>query len=120
MAIKYDDDERGSHAPDPFAAKMDIARRNAENEKLWSPSQKAKAQQLRKLAQAAHCNGGYAYPPNWRETKMAVKVRDARPVLDKLGPGWSALDVFIAANNVKCSRTRASGKPTRTVIYSLK
>ena len=108
------DDERGNGPTDAYAAIMDIKRRNAMNEGNFTQAQKDLAYRIRDLAQAAHITGK-VYAPNFRQTKIAIKVAGYRS-RDKISPEYAALDAVCIANGVTARLTNNN----TTVIYEIK
>lgn len=108
------DDERGNGPADAYAAILDIKRRNAENECNFTQAQKDLAHRIRELAQAAHIYGK-VYTPNFRQTKIAIKVAGYRS-RDKLSAEYAVLDAACIANGVTARLTNNN----TTIIYEIK
>ena len=108
------DDERGTGPTNAYAAVLDIARRNAANEHNFTAAQKDLAYRVRELAQAAHIFGK-VYSPNFRQTKIAVKVEGYRS-RDRLSTEYSKLDAVCIANNITARLTNNN----TTIIYEIK
>jgi hypothetical protein len=107
-------DERGTGPVNAYAAILDIKRRNAENAVNFTQAQKDLARRIRELAQAAHIFGK-VYTPNFRQTKIAIKVAGYRS-RDKLSAEYEALDAVCIANGVTARLTNNN----TTVIYEIK
>lgn len=91
------DDERGHGPENAYVAIVDVARRNATNEGLFTPKQKKLAATVKAMAQAAHTSSKVYM--NYRQTKIAIKVSDYR-ARDKLSAEFKQLANFCDANNV--------------------
>ena len=108
------DDERGNGPVDKYAAVLDIARRNKENEGNFTSAQKSIADKVKTLAQAAHTTSK-VYQPNYRQTKIAVKVSGFRS-RDKMSAEYAKLVNYCDANGVTARLTNNN----TTVIYEIK
>lgn len=108
------DDERGNGPVDAYAAVLDIKRRNKENEGNFTTAQKSIADKVKTLAQAAHITGK-VYSPNYRLSKIAVKVSGYRS-RDKMSTEYNQLDSYCTANGVTARLTNNN----TTVIYEIK